>query len=258
MMFRILCSAAVAAGLLLGQAQIAKQPKFKSQKEQEAVMAVFNAADVDGRIAAITSAIEKFADSEFKPLLLLFAADAYRSKGDTDNMLLWAERALEADPKSYQSMLLIGSNLAQRTREFDLDKEEKLGRAEKLAREAIAIAKASPKPRADITDEQWAGAVKDFESQGHEILGMAAMVRKKHEDAVKEFQLSVEGAMQADPATFVRLGLSLNNLKRYDEAIAALDKAISDPNAAPQVKQMATQEKMRAIEAKSKAAPPKQ
>src|SRR5689334_227748 len=106
--------------------------KPKSQKEVEALQAVFKTTTADDRIAAAQNVLIKFADTEFKPLMLLTIAQAYQLKGDSDNVIIFSERVLkEGDPKSYEAMLMLAESYAQRTREFDLDKEDKLTKADK-------------------------------------------------------------------------------------------------------------------------------
>jgi tetratricopeptide (TPR) repeat protein len=248
---------AAAAALAAAQTANPKTPQPKSQKELEAIQAVFQAQDVNGRITAINNLITKFADTEFKATVLFVGAETYRMTGDIENMIIWSERTLEADPKFYGAMLQIASGLAIRTREFDLDKEEKLGRSEKMAKEALALLEAAPKPRADIPDEQWAAIKKDFEAQAYESMGTAMMVRKKHEDALALYNKASAAAANPDPALLVRLGNAASLAGKYDDAIAAFDKALAVPDASPQVKKIATDEKLRAIE-KKKAAAPKQ
>jgi tetratricopeptide (TPR) repeat protein len=244
------------AGLLSAQSASVKQPKPKSQKELDAIRAIFNAPDADSRLVACNELLTKFADTEFKVTALQVAAMTYQQKGDLDNMIIYAERTLEADPVNYASMLMIAMALAQRTREFDLDKEEKLGRAEKLARQSLELIPKSVKPRPDLTDEQWEGVKKDFESQAHEALGLSAMVRKKPDLAAEELKKAVDASTNPDPATLTRLGSVYNQLGKHDDAIAALDRALADPAAAPVVRKLATEEKIRANQAKAKAAEP--
>jgi tetratricopeptide (TPR) repeat protein len=248
---------ACAALLLSGQeTPVAKQPKPKSQKELDAVVAVFNAPDADARIKAANDLLTGFADTEFKELALLMVAMSYQQKGDGDNMIIFAERTLEANPQNYQAMLMIAEGLAQRTRENDLDREEKLSRSEKLAHAAIDAMNKAPKARADITDEQWAGAKKDFIAQAHQALGMAAMARKKYDVAITELKTAVEGATQPDPATMVRLGAVYNMAGQYDEAIVMLDKVMAVTDVHPTIRQVAQAEKVRATQAKAAGAKP--
>jgi hypothetical protein len=41
------------------------------------------------------------------------------------------------------------------------------------------LLKTAPKPNANITDDQWTAAKKDFAAEAHAALGMGAMARKK-------------------------------------------------------------------------------
>ena len=55
--------------------------------------------------------------------------------------------------------------MAQRTREFDLDKEEKLGRATEYANKALEIVEVAPRPNAQVTDAIWEQAKGDFRAR---------------------------------------------------------------------------------------------
>ncbi len=241
--------AMVAAWLTLAALAFAQKPK--SQKELEALQAIQNAKTADDRIAAVDSLITKFADTEFKSWAFNLAADAAQRKGDSPKAVAYAQNALDADAKDFQAMLLISGELAKGTRENDLDKEEKLARAEKLAKDAIPVITATPKPNPQLPDDQWAGFKKDAISQAHEDLGLVALARKKYDGAIEEFKLSVDGATTPDPATMVRLGTVYDQAGKYDDGIAMLDKALATPNLNPVIKQVASAEKARAEQAKS-------
>lgn len=225
-----------------------KQPQPKSQKEVDALMAIQNAQDPDSRIAAVENLLAKFADTEFKGFALYIATVSAQQKNDFEKLMLYGERTLEADPKNYATMLVMSSAIAMRTREHDLDKEEKLARAEKLAKDAGEALKTAPKPNPQLTDEQWAAAKKDFEAQMYESLGIAASGRKKYDDAIASFKSSVD--LNGDPATMVRLGSTYNLAGKYDDAIATFDKVMAIADAPAQVKQVAQAERARAVQAK--------
>lgn len=233
--------------LMAATALFAQKPK--SQKEVDALMAIQNAPDADARIKAVDDLLLKFADTEFKGFALYMGTVSYQQKGDTEKMLIYGERTIEADPKNYATMLIMSSAIAMKTREFDLDKEEKLARAEKLAKQAGDLLKSAAKPNPQVTDEQWAGAKKDFEAQMHESLGLIASARKKYDDAVTHYKAAID--LNGDPATMVRCGQAYNLAGKHDEAIAVLDKAMAVTDAAPQIKQIAQAEKVRATQAKA-------
>src|SRR6266404_2813505 len=234
----------MAAGLGLAQ-------KVKSPKEAEALQAIQSATTSDARIAAVDALITKFADTEFKAWALTLAADAAQRKGDSVKTVVYAQSALEADPKNYQAMLMISGELARTTRENDLDKEEKLARSEKLVNEAIAAINTAAKPNPQIPDEQWASIKKDLIAQAHEDLGLAALARKKNDVAIAEFKTAVDSASNPDPATMVRLASAYDQAGKFDDSIAVLTKVLAMPDVNPVVKQYAQAEKTRAEQGKS-------
>ncbi len=244
------------AGALFGQSASTKQPKPKSQKEVDAINAVFGATDDDSRIAAAENLLTKFADTEFKGLALYIATAAAQSKGDFEKTVIYGERALEADPKMYGAMLILASGYASKTKEFDFDKEEKLTKAEKYANDGIALSKTAPKSNPALSDEQWEAAKKDFAAQGHEAIGMAAMIRKKYDVAITNFKEALTLQMKPDPTTMLRLASALNLSNKWDEALPLLDKIKDSPDAVPVVKQAAAQERVKALMAQKKAATP--
>jgi tetratricopeptide (TPR) repeat protein len=232
-----------AGSLLMGQ-------KPKSPKERDAVQAVFSAQTPDQKITAVDDLLTKFKDTEFKAIALNAAAEAYQEKGDSANAIVYGNRALEADPKSFQAMLLVSRQLAQITKQFDLDKDEKLKRANKLANDAIVAVNAATKPNPQLSDDQWAGYKKDFIADGHETLGMIASVDKKWDTSVTEFKMAVDEAANPEPSAMIRLADAYNSVKKYDEAIALADKVLASPGIADVFKKAATEEKARAAKGK--------
>jgi tetratricopeptide (TPR) repeat protein len=243
---------AVISVLLLASMAFA-QPKPKSQKEVDALMAIQNATDPDTRIAAVENLLSKFADTDFKAFALMIAAASAQQKNDFEKMMIYGERTLEADPKNFQAMLMMAGGLAQRTREHDLDREEKLGRAEKYANQAIEIVKVAAKPNPELTEEQWAQAKKDVTAQGYEALGQAAYVRKKYDVATQQWKLAVDTASNPDPATIVRLANAYNLMNKPDEAIAVLAKINTMADVHPQIKSAADETRKAAEKLKSGA-----
>jgi len=246
---KLAAALALMGSLALGQ----KQPQAKSPKELEVLQAMFNAPSPDARITAAENLLSKFADTDFKSIALYFMTVSAEEKGDFEKVIVYGERTLEADPKNYATMLILSRNIAQKTREFDLDKEEKLAKSEKYAKDAMAALTTAAKPRPDLPDDQWAAAKKDFEAQAHEALGMAAMIRKKHDVAIKEFQTAISTASQPDPTSKIRLASAFTQSGKPDDAIKTLDEVMADPQLNPALRQAAQSEKMKAAQAKGAA-----
>ena len=225
---------------LMAQTPAPQQPTVKSKGEMEAVQAVMQAANArnpDGVIKAADDLVTKFADTQFKEVALYLEATAYQQKHDYEKAQIYAERVLEVNPKNYQASLLLGEVLASTTRENDLDKEEKLTRAEKLLNDAIASVQAAAKPNPQLTDAQWDEGKKEIAAEAHNDLGLAALVRKKYDVAIKEFQTAQD--MDPQPTYQVRLASAYQSAGKNDEALALCDKILADPNLHPMIKQVA-------------------
>lgn len=241
------------AGVLVAGGALVAQPQAKSQKELDAIVAMQSATDPDARIKAGNELLTKFADTQFKSFALYFITSSYREKNDPTNTIVYGERVVEADPKSAfagHARVMIASATASTTKEFDFDKEEKLGRAEKTAKEAIEVLKTAPKFNPAIPDDQWEQIRKDYISEAYSALGLAATVRKNWDSAITNYKLSMESAVNPDPASMVRLVAAYNSANKPDEAIALADKILAMPNLHPSIAQFAKGEKEKATKAK--------
>jgi tetratricopeptide (TPR) repeat protein len=226
--------------------------KPKSQKEAQAIMAVQVAKTPDERVQAIEKVLTDFADTEFKVALLQMAIQTEQQKNDFAQTVFYCDRLLKADPMNAFAMVTLASETARHTREFDLDKDEKLAKVDKWAKDGIEAAKTMPKLRADIPDADWEGVKKDFQAQGFVALGMADVLRKNYDAAADDYRKSLEVEATPNPATMVRLAQAYMDSGKLDNANFTLDKAIATPNIPDQVKSIA--ESMKGDVAKRKAA----
>jgi len=243
-------SVAAGASSLMAQA---KPPAPKSPKELEAVKAMFAASQAgpDQTIAAAESLITGFADTEFKELAMFFEARSYQQKNDLVKAQVYAERVLEINPKNYQTTLMLGEVLAQTTRENDLDKEEKLAKAEKLLNATNENLKAATKPNPQMADKEWDEARQQMTGEAHSALGLIALTRKKYDVAVTEFKTASD--LDPQPAYLVRQASALQSAGKNDEAIAICDKVLADAQLNPQIKQVTQGVRAAAIKAGGKA-----
>jgi tetratricopeptide (TPR) repeat protein len=236
------------------QAAPAKVPMPKSKSEQDAVQAmVAVAADPDKAIAAAEALLTKFADTDFKAVALDIEADAYQRKGDFDHMVIFAERALETSPQDFQASLMLAKHYAIHTRENDLDREEKLGKAEKFANQVIETMKTIAKPNPQLPDDQWVEIKKDLAAEGYNVIGLANLTRKKYDVAAAAFKSAVDVNSHPEPAYMVRVASALQSGGKNDEAILWCDKVTAMPDAHPQVKAVAAQIRALAVKAGGKA-----
>jgi tetratricopeptide (TPR) repeat protein len=223
----------ILAATFLAVSALATAQKVKSKSEGEALQAIQTEQDPAAIMAKVDAFVAKFADSEFKAWVYTRAAEAAERKNDGSKVIIYSDLALEADPKAYHPMLMEAAELARSTRENDLDKDDKLGKAEKLARQAIEIIPTVAKPNPQIPDAQWEEVKKEFVGDAHRDLGMIASVKKKYDVAIAEFKQAVEIPHDPDVPTYIRLAAAYTDNKQPDEALAVLAKMPANAQLAP-------------------------
>jgi len=231
-----------------------KGPGPKSKEEVQAVTALFQSQTqaADDEIKAAEALLTKFADTDYKAIALEIEAEAYQRKNDNEKAITYGEQALQADPKNYDADNLLANILAATTRDTDLDKDEKLAKAEKYAHDAMDALQAGKPPLfAKATDAAWAKTVAGAESLSWQALGNVALVRKKTDEAIADFEKGV--AVNPDPILMIRTGRALLAAKKPDEAITWFQKAIDSPDIPPNIKNIAQNDKDRAQKSKPTA-----
>jgi tetratricopeptide (TPR) repeat protein len=232
---------------------VATVPKPKSQGELKVVQALFAAAQQQNADAIISNADElltKYKDTEFKEYALTFEAAAYEQKGDWAKEQTFLEQVLDVNPKNPDAKVRIADIIIKHTHENDLDKEDKLTRADKLLNQAIEDLKAYPKPNPTITDAQWDQNKKFMKGQAEELQGLAALDRKQYDQAATHLKAAIEDS--PEPAYQAQLASALQQGGKYDEAIAVCDKLLADPQLHPTIKQYVTNVKAQSAAAKAK------
>lgn len=212
-------------------------------KEAAAIKKIQDAKTPDEKIAAVEALITNFADTIFKGPALYEAAEASDQKGDFAKAVSYGELSLEADPSRFDAMLLVAGELAQHTQKFDLDKAEKLAKAQKYVKQALDTIPAAAKPAASVSDAEWESFKKDKIAEGHKDLGLIATANTDWPGAVTEFKIAVDTEVTPDAVLMARLGNAYNNSNKYAEAQAILAKVLAMPNLDPRIQAFAQQEK---------------
>jgi tetratricopeptide (TPR) repeat protein len=232
-----------------GAAPAAKGPAPKSEAEAKALQALFNAqTDPDATIKAADDILTNFPDTDYKEAVLGLQINAYRQKRDAPKALVATERLIAANPQSFQGRLIQAELLTEQTGERDLDKEEKLGKAEKNLNEVLELLKTAAKPAPNMSDADWEEGKKFLNAQVHNDFGMIALSRKQFDKAVTEFQ-TANTTDPEQPAYEARLALALQSAGKNQEAVAICDKMLAKPDLHPQIKTFVTNVKTQAQKA---------
>ncbi len=219
--------ALLVTGQVFAQAQPKQQgPRPKSMAESEALMAVQNATDADARIKAAQKVLMEFKKTEFKEWLLYMIVVSAGEKEDYVEMEVYGDRLLEVNPEHGLVLVDLGYWIAGQASRDDLNKSERLAKAEGFAKRALRIIPTMPKPNPQITDELWLSERKIMMAQVHETLGIVAYLRDDYTGAEESFRKSLATSPEPRGAVHVRLGQVLLEQGKLDEAEEASDKAM--------------------------------
>ena len=238
------------------QQQQSSGPRPKTQAESDALQKVLQAQQAgnwDAEIQAINNVLENFADTQYKPLLLSMAVDAAQNKGDYAQTIAFGEQAIQADPNNITARVTLAEDIAQHTRENDLDKETSLKKVDDYANKALDLLKNASTPPPGMNPATWPDTQKLLTSQCYDALGQAADLRKNYTDAIKAFQTAIS-TDSSNTIAQARLAKAYVDNKQYDEGIAQADKVLAMPNLLPAVKNFAQTEKDRATKLKAAGA----
>ena len=79
----------------------------------------------------------KFPDSELRVLLYKAAMRGYQNANNGDKMAEMAQKLLKLDPDDPEALIASAEVIAERTRETDLDKDQRFDQATKYAQHAL-------------------------------------------------------------------------------------------------------------------------
>ncbi len=202
-------------------------PQAKSQEELNAMLLCQQAPDNDLRIESCNKLLAEYQDTEFKELASYLLMLSYQEKNDFESMLIFGEQTLDLNPENIGALISLSYVIPLRTREHDLDKDEKLAKAEDLAKRGLGLLPVMPKLNAQMADEDWLIMKKDFMSQLHESMGIIASKRQDFPAAEDSYRKMLQVAEKQTGTMFFRLAEALKQQEKYDEALNLLDQSIA-------------------------------
>lgn len=233
-----------------------RPPQAKTQPEFDA----FNTAKALTDPAALEKASADFAakypDSELRPLLYKAAMHSYQQANNADKMMEMAQKVLGYDPDDPEALLGVAQVLAERTRDTDLDRDQRLDEARKDAEKALSTVD-TDLPTSGYPAEQLK-AFKDFlRSDAYAILGTIDFGKKDWANAEGNLRKSIDAfPQQVDPIAVFRLSVALDMQSKYPEALKYANQAVDLTKEGTSAGDAARKEKDRLTQLTGGAAPP--
>ncbi len=204
-----------------------RPPQAKTQAEFDAYKAIIAVNDPAAQEKAANDFAAKYPESELRALVYKATMRGYQQANNGEKMLEMAQKVLSYDPDDPEALLAVSQVLAERTRDTDLDRDQKLAEARKDAQRALVTVD-TDLPTAGYPPEQLQAFKNFLRSEAYEILGTLDFNAKAWPDAEADLKKSIDAyPQQVDPVAVLRLSLTLDQEDRYPDALKYADQAVT-------------------------------
>ncbi|MGE0405824.1 MAG: hypothetical protein AB7O65_05960 [Candidatus Korobacteraceae bacterium] len=216
------------------------QPKVASQAEYTAFQEA-SAKQSPGELELAAMEFEmKFPKSEVRSLLFLNAMRVYQGAGNSEKTIELGRKVLTIYPDEPDALLAIANELASRTRDSDLDRDERLSEAMSLSQKALDSVDQHIMLPPNATPEQADGIKNLMRSMAHAAMGTVQLTKKDYPAAEKHFDTATKvNTAYPDPVVWLRLAVSREQQKKYKEALEAASQAVTIAPAGSQAANLA-------------------
>ena len=202
-------------------------PQAKTQAEFDAYNVVVKNTDPAAFEKAADDFATKFPDSELRVLLYKAALRNYQSVNNGEKTEAMGRKVLSFDGDDPEALVMVAEVIAERTRDSDLDKDQRYDEATKMALKAtstvdtdVNVPPGTPQDKLDA----YKGLLR---SNAYSIVGTIAYKKENYPVAQENLQKSIDAyPAQLDPVVVLRLALSLDKQQKYPEALKVANHAV--------------------------------
>jgi tetratricopeptide (TPR) repeat protein len=203
-----------------------RPPQAKTQPEFDAYKVAAALTDPVAQEKAADDFAAKFPDSELRSVLYKSAMHGYQQSNNAEKMMDTAKKVLSYDPDDPEALLGVAQVLAERTRDTDLDKDQRLAEAKKDAERALQTVETDIPTAGQPPDriEAYKGFLR---SEAYAILGTISFNAKAWPDAEANLRKSIDAfPQQVDPIAVFRLAVALDMQNKIPEALKYANQAV--------------------------------
>jgi tetratricopeptide (TPR) repeat protein len=203
-----------------------RPPKVNSQEEFNAYKTAAALTDAAALEKGSDDFAAKYPESELRPLLYRSAMQRYQLVNNSDKMLEMAKKVLALDPDDPEALVGVSQVLAERTRDTDLDRDQRLAESRKDAERALQTVDTDI-PSSGYPPEQLTAYKGYLRSEAYAVLGKLSSDAKNWPDAESNLRKSIEAfPQQVDSIAVLRLAVALDMQNRIPEALKYADQAV--------------------------------
>jgi tetratricopeptide (TPR) repeat protein len=210
------------------QPQGKRPPQAKTQPEFDAYQAgIANMKDPAAMEKAADDFAAKFPSSDLRVLLYRAAMNSYQNANNGDKMMEMGRKILALDPNDPEAALGVAQVLAERTRDTDLDKDQRFDEATKMAQHALETVDTDVAAPAGTPPEKVEAYKQYLKSTAYAVVGTIQFNQGKFADAESSLRKSVDAdPAQPDPVAILRLALALDKQEKYPDALKEANRVV--------------------------------
>jgi len=226
--------------------QAKRPPQAKTQPEYDAYKNAVALTDAAASEKAADDFAAKYPDSELRVMLYKSAMRLYQKAGDSDKTMESGRKGLTLDADDPELLVTVANELAEKTRDTDLDKDQRLDEAMKMAQKAtqtvdtdVSIPPGTPQEQVDAYKGQ-------LQSFAYSIMGTIEFKKDNFTGAETDLRKSVDAfPSQPDPVVVLRLAISMDRQGKYPEALKEANHAVELTQEGTNAGKLARQERDR-------------
>jgi tetratricopeptide (TPR) repeat protein len=223
-----------------------RPPQAKTQPEYEAYKTAIALTDAAAAEKAADDFAAKFPDSELRIMLFKSAMRASQRAGNSDKIIELGRKGLALDGDDPELLVTVASELAEKTRDTDLDKDQRLDEAMKMAQKSLQTVDTDTSIPPNTPQEQvdtYKGQLRSF---AYSIIGTLEFKKDNFTAAETDLRKSVDAyPSQPDPVVVLRLAISLDRQGKYPDALKEANHAVELTQESTSAGKLARQERDR-------------
>lgn len=221
-----------------------RPPQAKTQDEFKAFQEASAKTGPTDSEAAASDFATKFPQSELRELLYRKAMYEYQNQNNAEKAIDMGRKMIQLDPDNPEALVMVATFLSEKTRETDLDRDERLSEGTRDAQKALQTVDTNIMLPANIPPEQAEGIKKQMKSMAHGALGTISIAKKDYAAAENELRTATQ-LYPPDPLNWLRLAYSLDQQKKYQEALVPAGNCVQYSADQPQVNNLCKAERDR-------------
>jgi tetratricopeptide (TPR) repeat protein len=234
-----------------------RPPQAKTQPEFDAYQAAMRIANDP---AAIEKAAEdfsaKFPASELRVLLYRTAMHSYQTANNGEKMMEMGRKVLAIDPDDPEALLGVSEVVVERTGDNDVDKNQQLADALKMAQHCLETVDSDITIPAGTPQEKVDSYKGFLRSSAEAVIGAIQYDQEKYADSEASLRKSIDAyPSQPDPVAIFRLALALDKQEKYPEALKYASQAVDLTQESTAVGSAARHERDRLVQLTGGVAP---